>query len=374
MAFDPRTEDYERMALRYSRTLDAMGPLQATRALASFGQRYARERDALPQMDADRSFHLVAEAAGMIDYELPFVSDEQAETLISRAHELLDEALIIDPQCHDAARMLAASDCPSFESYYRYLAEGAAEVRASCEHTRAEVDDPSPERAELAADLAMRPYIRWLATLASKAPLCGRNREAIRLCEELLALDPSDAADARWTCMLAYAKLEDDAGLEAFATRTQDLQRAGTEDAWLQLARMALAYKRHDIDAAHAQLRRLHETYEAAARSLTAQRELPDGVFARLAVPPFSEDELILALSEATVLLQEGRDDAGRGVLGTWVAEAVGLGSAKVGAPGADSGPGPGGAGSDGAGAGGAGSDSTGTGGAGHGGAGGERG
>ncbi|MBQ1839823.1 MAG: hypothetical protein II128_00615, partial [Atopobiaceae bacterium] len=51
----------------------------------------------------------------------------------------------------------------------------------------------------------------------------------------------------------------------------------------------------------------------------------PDGVFARLAVAPFSEDELILAISEGTVLLQEGRDDAGRGVLGTWIVRQTGL-------------------------------------------------
>ena len=37
-------------------------------------------------------------------------------------------------------------------------------------------------------------------------------------------------------------------------------------------------------------------------------------------MPPYSEDELILAVSEATVLLQEGDDKSGRGVLGSWIA------------------------------------------------------
>ena len=36
-------------------------------------------------------------------------------------------------------------------------------------------------------------------------------------------------------------------------------------------------------------------------------------------MPPFSEDELILALSEATVLTQEGRDSLGKGALGSWL-------------------------------------------------------
>ena len=87
------------------------------------------------------------------------------------------------------------------------------------------------------------------------------------------------------------------------------------------LARLALAHKRHDMSLAHQLLERLASTYEGCASALITQTELPDGVFARLAVPPYSEDELILAISEATVLLQEGEDQSGRGVLGTWVAQ-----------------------------------------------------
>ena len=64
---------------------------------------------------------------------------------------------------------------------------------------------------------------------------------------------------------------------------------------------------------------KLIELYPQAAVTLARQRELPDGVFSRLSVPPFSEDELILAVSEATVLTQEGRDSLGRGTLGSWL-------------------------------------------------------
>ena len=49
------------------------------------------------------------------------------------------------------------------------------------------------------------------------------------------------------------------------------------------------------------------------------QSELPDGAFARILVTPYSEDEMIVAISESTVLLQEGNDFEGRGVLGSWV-------------------------------------------------------
>ena len=38
---------------------------------------------------------------------------------------------------------------------------------------------------------------------------------------------------------------------------------------------------------------------------------------------PYSADELIIAASEGIVLLQEGADRTGRGVLGAWVAAQV---------------------------------------------------
>ena len=326
MAYDPHDEDYQRLVLRFTRSLDGRDPLAATSAFASFGRRFSQSRDSLPQSDEDRAFHLVAQAAQLIDYELPFADDDHAEELIARGHRLLDEALSLDPRCHDAVRMKRAADSPSFESYYEFLASSVDDVRASCEEIRAAVRDESPERAALEADIAMRPYYRWLATLASKAVICGRNREALRFGEQLLELDPQDNADVRFTCAIAYAKLEDQQGLERFAAKTKPLVRAGTDDAWMQLARIALAHKRHDLAEARRLLLRLVETYPHAAEALASQGELPDGVYARLAVAPFSEDELILAISEGTVLLQEGRDDSGRGVLGTWIARNIGLG------------------------------------------------
>ena len=294
MSYDPHREDYQRLGLRFARSLDGKDPAAATRAFASFGRRFSQNRDSLPQSDADRAFHLVAEATTLIDYELPFANDAQAEELIERGHRLLDEALALDSHCHDALRMKQAAESTSFESYYDFLASSADDVRAACEEARAQAHDESPERALLEADIAMRPY-------------------------------PQDSSDVRFTCALAYAKLEDEQGLDLFAAKTRPLVRAGTDDAWMQLSRISLAHKRHDMREAQRLLSHLISTYPHAAAALAAQKELPDGVFSRLAVAPFSEDELILAISEGTVLLQEGRDDSGRGVLGTWVARQTGL-------------------------------------------------
>ena len=322
VAFDPRREDYQRLALRYAQSLPKGDPVAAAKAFADFGRRFARDRDTLPQSDADRAFHLVAVAAEIIDYQLPFSSEARADKLISRGRDLLDEAISLDPKCHDAIRMRASRLSPSFDAQFTFLQEGADEVLATCQAARDAVpDDGDDERMALGRDIALRPYRRWMAALAEEALICGRNRSCIEAGERLLEHDPSDQADVRFTLALAYAKLEDQASLDALATRYGAIvPPRASDDAWMGIARLALAHKNHDMGLARQLLERLIDTYPGYASALITQTELPDGVFARLAVPPYSEDELILAVSEATVLLQEGDDKSGRGVLGSWIA------------------------------------------------------
>ncbi len=322
MAFDPQREDYQRLGLRFAQTLDQGDSATATREFATFGRRFAQNRDSLPQSDADRAFHLVAVTSKGIDYELPFASEERAGQIIEAGHRMLDEAIALDPYCYDAIRMKAAATSPSFDAYLEFLGSQADEVRAYCEEQRdAQTNQcSSGERMRLMADLAMRPYLRWIAAQAEQALICGRNKESIRLAHKALDVDSHDAADVRFTAALAYAKLEDQQGLEKLVSsgRAAGRMRAAN-DAWTQIAWLSLAYKQHDLETARRAMDALVATYPRAAEALIRQNELPDGVFARLAVTPYSEDEIILALSEGTVLLQEGVDLQGRGVLSTWV-------------------------------------------------------
>lgn len=322
MAFDPQREDYQRLGLRFAQTLDQSDSATATREFATFSRRFAQDRDSLPQSDADRAFHLVAVASKGIDYELPFASEERAGQIIEAGHSMLDEAMNLDPHCYDAIRMKAAATSPSFDAFLEFLSARADEVRAYCEEQRdSEASQfSSGERARLMADLAMRPYLRWLATQAEQALICGCNKESIRLAQKALSADPHDAADVRFTAALAYAKLEDQQGLQELVAsgRAAGRMRAAN-DAWTQIAWLSLAYKQHDLDTARMAMDNLVIAYPHAAEALIRQNELPDGVFARLAVAPYSEDEIILALSEGTVLLQEGVYLQGRGVLSTWV-------------------------------------------------------
>lgn len=322
MAHNPMREDYQRLSLRFARELDAQGPAAAAQAFASFGRRFARDRDSLPQTDADRAFHLVALASDLIDRRLPFASDAQAEQMIERGKGLLDEALSLDRDCHDARRMRSSTEAPSVDARYAYLAGNEGEVRAACEAERDEArGEPDSERAALAANLAMRPYWRWLASMAEEALICGRNHDAIDAAERLLALDPHDTSDVRFTLAYALAKLEDERGLEELSRRYGKLgSLRPPDDAWMTIARMALAHKRCDLQAARGLLQGLVRTYPNAVDVLVRQIELPDGEFARLNVPPYGEDELVLAVSEGIVLLQEGNDRSGKGVFGSWVA------------------------------------------------------
>ena len=321
MAFDPRMEDYQRLGLRFARTVNNRDAFSAARAFAGFGRRYAQNRDALPQSDEDRAFFLVAEAAVLIDYELPFAPDNQVDKLVSDAEEKLEEALELDQACHDARRMLAAARSQGFEGYYRFLEDGRERVRRDCERRRQEAtaDLPTGDQAMFAGELAMRPYLRWLSTQATKALVCGRYRKAVELSRQLLELDPFDMSDARFTCAYAYAKLEDLGGIEYVAEHAHRL-RGKKDDAWLLIARIAFAHNRRYYDAARKHLDTLIKSYPHAALALSRQDELVDGVFSRLACEPYSEDELILAVSEAAVLLQEGRYTEAHGPLGSWIA------------------------------------------------------
>lgn len=322
MAHDPRREDYQRLSLRFAEELDKGDPADAARGFASFGRRFAQDRDGLPQTDADRAFHLVAMASDVVDRRLPFASDEQAPDLIKRGKELLEEALRLDPACHDATRMLSSSRTASIDERYRFLSDHADEVRASCEQARDQaLGELSDERAALAADIAMRPYWRWLASLAEEALICGRNRVTIDVSERLLASDPRDTSDVRFTLAYALAKLEDLQGWLALTKRYAALASGRpADDAWTLLAGSSLAFHSGNPMVARTGIEKLLRRYPSGAAALIRQIELPDGEFARLRVTPYSEDELILAVSEGIVLLQEGTDRSGRGTFGAWVA------------------------------------------------------
>ena len=167
----------------------------------------------------------------------------------------------------------------------------------------------------------MRPWWRWFAETAECALICGHNRVAVEASETLLASDPRDLSDVRFTLAYALAKLEDGPALDRLIARYPSFRLGrAANDAWTLLSQAALAHKRYDLDEAAGFISRLLAAYPGGSTALVQQVEIGDGLFARIRVPAYSEDELVVALSEGIVLLQEGVERTGKGVFGAWVA------------------------------------------------------
>lgn len=320
MAFDPIQEDCLRLVLRAMQR-DRIYPMENQAYIEDAMERFTADPGQFIRTDEDRSFHLTARATEIVDYRAPFMSsDEAADSALDQAEDLLAEALELDPANHDADRMLAALRSRTDDEYVRFLRDGLDRVLDSCLELAGTARDPYDR--EFAADLGLRPALRWLGSLASRALIAGRYTVALDAVERCLELAPSDPGDCRLTGMLALAKLErgQDA-LEAFYDKHAQafLMHPGM-DPWTLLARIATAYKEFAFDEATRLLTYLIDRYPRAERALYYQAEFPDGVFARVHVEPGSEDELILAISEATVLLQEGLGAPDNAPLAVWLA------------------------------------------------------
>lgn len=322
MAFNANIENFQRFSVHQladPREANAShrNRFAEARAYAKYERRLNRDGDMFARSDDDRAFNLVARAAELIDYRLPFAVDKEAKALIEESKQLLNEACSLDPYCFDAQRMLAASNCPSYGDYHSFLIDHAPEVKHVCEQNAQADARPENSWSKLARNLAMRPYLRWLASEASQALICGRYRCCVESSARLIEADHEHISDAYRTLAFALVKLEDEQALNDLIEASD---KSIESDPWLALASIAMAYKAHRLTQASEIIEVVLNTWPRAGRALSVQQELPEGVFARPGLVPLSEDELIMAVAEASVFLQEGRDSYGRGALGSWLA------------------------------------------------------
>lgn len=331
MAFDPIEEDCSRLVLssmEHDDVYPSDNPLYVERCLRS----YRKDPSSLIHTDRDRSFHLMAKAAEIADYRIPFLTDEdEIDRQADLAESYLQEATELDPDNWDAKRMLAAFDAESNETYFEYLIENRDAVKETLDGITADPDDPYA--TTYAECFARTPYLRWLAALSSRSLIAGRYRFSLEVAEESLAFDPEDPADIRHTGMLALAKLEatpeelsqfrarHEKAYHSASARGRRRRRRNDRDAWSLLADMNVSYRSLDFERADSVLDELMQTYPKAAEPLYYQAELPDGLYSRLNIEPKSADELILALSEATPLLQEGYGAPDSASFSVWLAE-----------------------------------------------------
>lgn len=332
MSFDPIQEDCLRLILQDMRRKRVF-PLENPAFIEHDMDVYSQDPARLIKTDEDRSFHLTTRAAEMVDYRIPFVTDEaEIDRMSDEAEGMLREAAELDPSNWDARRMLSALVAQSNDEYVSYLLDAREEVEHDCALMVASAQDPYSR--EFAAVIGRNPYLRWLAAISSQALICGQYRLALRTAEESLSYAPDDPGDVRHTGMFALAKLE--------ATRKElaDYRRRHAAsyalpsprnrrphpaekdlDPWSLLAQMSVAYRELDYDGASRLLRILLKRSPHAAHALFYQAEFPEGVFGRVNVMPSSEDELVLAISEATPLLQEGMGAPEASSFSTWISQ-----------------------------------------------------
>ena len=305
MSMNPQAEDFERLALRWADSPEAAAAYPSMiAAITAFPELYARKRDALPQNDADRAFGLVARACQTLDRGVIMAPSEQAALkLTNDAAALLDEALKLDPACHDAVRVSRYLGRPTREDMSAWLAAEAPGVREACvANSRANGIEPPPGQWSLSVYL--RPYLRWMFDLANEQLGCGRYRASLETCLAVLDLDIADHTGIRNVAAYDYVKLEDAEGLAVLMARYP-----GERNAWFELSRVFLAYKQRRLDDAAAILHGIVRAWPSAGCTLTFQDELPAGMFGHLEYLDASDDELYIAVSEAAVILDENCGD-----------------------------------------------------------------
>lgn len=205
MAFDPIQEDCHRLVLEALRRDNI--PLTDGAAVERLMEQFTRDPAPLIVHDRDRAGHLIAKVVEAVDYRIPFIPDDtQAEQEEAAAENMLREAAALDPTNWDAQRMLIALTANSNEEYVQYLVSKRDEVEHDLALKIASAQDPYEREA--AGDLMRRPYLRWLAALASRALISGRYRMSLEAANRSLDFAHNDPAGVRHTAMLAMAKLE----------------------------------------------------------------------------------------------------------------------------------------------------------------------
>ena len=176
MAFDPIQEDCHRLVLEALRRDNI--PLTDAAAVERLMEQFTRNPAPLIVHDRDRAGHLIAKVVEAVDYRIPFIPDDtQAEQEEAAAENMLREAAALDPANWDAQRMLTALTAESNEEYVQYLVSKCDEVEHDLALKIASAQDPYEREA--AGDLTRRPYLRWLAALASRALISGRYRMSL---------------------------------------------------------------------------------------------------------------------------------------------------------------------------------------------------
>lgn len=160
-----------------------------------------------------------------------------------------------------------------------------------------------PPAGDAWEDVFYRPHLRLRAAVARTCADSARFKMARDAALSVIDASPSDPLGARHTCMLAYARLEDEAGFDAVSARF-----SRQESSWSHLARAIMLYKLDRMPAARRALRGFDGLCPGGAYALLrptyVELYLPD----RPEVAPCSFEESMLAVREAEPVIADTPD------------------------------------------------------------------
>lgn len=250
--------------------------------------------------DAERAFALLAQAMRKFHesaHDDDLLDDDQYMAARNKRFEALrgacQAALSVDADCLDAQLLLTLATVGRPDK----LLDALYELEEKCpeEPAFAQLDWGNPwDRARL----------RLRAAISRTCADCACWKMALETASSVLAVTESagDPLGARNTAALAYARLEDEEGLNALEARFAQ------GNAWTSLARCLLLYKLERTPAARRSLRGFAQLNQGAAyammRPVFVEVYLPD----RPDYAPGSFEEAMAAVHEAEVIIADTPD------------------------------------------------------------------
>lgn len=273
---------------------EGASPEDIDAALVEYSYRHEQSRKASPDIEVPPA---PDEATAQDCFEKAYRCFERYED--DEAVRLLRRALLLDPCHYDARRMLVQIEGSGEESIMAELVRLERESQRSC------LEELGIESLADLKDAWSRPSTRALARikadLAFLAYDMGRYRIALRACEELVAIDPTDRQSMRGLLMMLCVYFEDSEKAESLLD-----SRPGEENCWFLLGRSIIAYKESDLEGAKAAFDRLLELYPDFLIALSMFME-PGQRTVALGSPSAARsprrDEMNCALEDAVAVL-----------------------------------------------------------------------
>ena len=217
--------------------------------------------------------------------------------ILNKLRKACQEIRKTDPGCIDAQHILAAQlDNPlsrpneafdfmmAFGIEYRPSAEAAAEMPGGTSWD----------------NVFIRPHLRMVAGLARQAVATTRYTLAASCCLKALEACPTDEVGARHTMAIAWARLEDEEGLNELDDRFNH-----ESTAWSLLARALLLYRLERYDSARRALRSFARLVDGGAYALLMPVLLPPYLPARPEADPLGFDAAMQAVYEAETVISD---------------------------------------------------------------------